>query len=119
VASYAEPTMTETVERHLVVLCTAPSADAGAELGRGLVEQQLAACVNIIPGVRSIYGWQGEIKDDAEVQLLIKTRSGRFEALSAWIRAHHPYDEPEIIALPIADGAASYLDWIDTQTLPR
>lgn len=108
--------MTDPDERYLVVLCTAPTEEAGAELGRGLVERQLAACVNIVPGVRSIYSWQGEVKDDAEVQLLIKTRSARFEALAAWIRDHHPYDEPEIIALPIAEGSASYLAWIAAQT---
>lgn len=100
----------------LVVLCTTPSADVGAALARKLVEAKLAACVNIVPAMRSIYRWQGETKDDAECQLLIKTRSARFAALEQLIRQHHPYDEPEIIALPITQGSASYLNWLRAET---
>jgi len=111
--------MVDSSDTYLVVLCTAPSPETGAELGRGLVEQQLAACVNVIPGLRSIYRWQGETKDEAEVQLLIKTRRSRFEALSAFLRQHHPYTEPEIIALPIVEGSASYLGWVSEQTQPH
>lgn len=108
--------MTPSPDSFLVVLCTAPSPEVGAELGRGLVEQKLAACVNIVPGLRSIYHWQGETKDDSECQLLIKTRRARFEALASWIREHHPYSEPEIIALPIVTGSPSYLAWVAAQT---
>jgi periplasmic divalent cation tolerance protein len=111
--------MTDSMDSTLVVLCTVPSAEVGTQLGRGLVEEQLAACVNIIPAVRSIYRWQGAVHDDAEAQLLIKTRASRFEALLAWIRSHHPYEEPEVIALPIAQGSPSYLAWIAQQTQPR
>jgi periplasmic divalent cation tolerance protein len=110
---------TDPADEYLVVLCTVPDVNAGAELGRGLVEQRLAACVNIVPGLRSIYSWQGEIKDDAEAQLLIKTRLARFDALASFIRKHHPYEEPEIIALPISLGSDSYLAWVDAQTQPR
>jgi periplasmic divalent cation tolerance protein len=110
--------MADSADTYLVVLCTTPDAQVGAELGRGLVEQKLAACVNIIPSVRSIYSWQGEVKDDGEAQLLIKTRRARFAAVAQWIRQHHPYTEPEIIALPIAEGSASYLAWIEQQTQP-
>lgn len=100
----------------ILVLCTAPSADVGATLGRGLVEAKLAACVNVVTGLRSIYAWEGAVQDEEEVQLLIKTRGPRFEALRDWLHAHHPYDVPEILALPIAAGAKSYLAWIEEQT---
>jgi periplasmic divalent cation tolerance protein len=101
----------------ILVFCTAPaSGDAAAELARGLVEAKLAACVNLIPNVRSFYRWQGELQDDQEVQLLIKTRAEHFDALSGWIREHHPYDEPEILALPITAGSGSYLQWLFAQT---
>ena len=108
--------MAESTESHVVVLCTVPTPEVGAEIGRGLVEGKLAACVNIVPGLRSIYVWDGETKDDSECQLLIKTRQGRFDALASWIRAHHPYSEPEILALPILAGSSSYLAWISAQT---
>ena len=111
--------MTTSTDSFLVVLCTTPSPEVGAELGRGLVEQKLAACVNIVPGLRSIYSWQGETKDDAECQLLIKTRRTRFEALAEYIREHHPYEEPEIIALPVVAGSATYLAWVAGQTAER
>ena len=101
----------------IVVLCTAPAdAECAAELARGLVEARLAACVNLIPGVRSFYRWEGAIQDDPEVQLVIKTRRGRFAQLEAWLNEHHPYDVPEILALPIAQGATPYLDWLEKQT---
>lgn len=111
--------MTDSLESFLVVLCTVPSAEVGAQLARGIVEEQLAACVNIIPAVRSIYRWQGAVHDDAEAQLVIKTRASRWDALLAWVRSHHSYEEPELIALPIAQGSPSYLDWMRAQTQPR
>jgi periplasmic divalent cation tolerance protein len=113
-----ESVMADSADSYIVVLCTTPDAQVGAEIGRGLVERQLAACVNIVPGLRSIYSWQGEVKDDGETQLLIKTRRARFEAVAQWIRDHHPYSEPEIIALPIVAGSSTYLDWISAQTQP-
>jgi periplasmic divalent cation tolerance protein len=101
---------------YVVVLCTTPSPEVSAELARGLVEAELAACVNILPSVRSIYRWQGSTHDDSESLMLIKTRNARFESLADWIKQHHPYDEPEIIALPIAAGSPSYLAWIAALT---
>ncbi|HEY8427476.1 MAG TPA: divalent-cation tolerance protein CutA [Sandaracinaceae bacterium] len=100
----------------ILVLCTAPDAEVGAKLARGLVEARLAACVNVVPGLRSFYVWKGEVHDEPEVQLLVKTRRSRFDALSAWIAEHHPYEVPEIVALPIEAGAKSYLDWLEEQT---
>jgi periplasmic divalent cation tolerance protein len=100
----------------IVVLCTVPSVEVGAQLGRILVEQQLAACVNILPGLRSIYRWQGAVHDDAEAQLVIKTRAAHWQELLTTLRAHHPYDEPEVIALPVVQGSPTYLQWLEAQT---
>jgi len=96
----------------LVVLCTAPSMEVAVALARGAVEAGLAACVNLIPGVRSFYRWDGAIQDDAESQLILKIRADRLDALTRWIIAAHPYETPEVIALPITGGSAAYLDWL-------
>lgn len=101
----------------LVVLCTAPATDGIAErLARGLVEAKLAACVNIVSGVRSFYRWQGELQEDGEAQLVIKTRAARFAELERFVREHHPYEVPELIALPIVRGSQAYLEWLAGQT---
>ncbi|MFP2929784.1 divalent-cation tolerance protein CutA [Pyxidicoccus sp. 3LG] len=96
----------------ILVLVTAPSADKAAELARTLVEEQLAACGNIVPGLRSIYRWEGKVQDEPEVLLLLKTRSALFEALRARIVALHPYQVPEVLRVDVADGHAPYLAWI-------
>jgi periplasmic divalent cation tolerance protein len=102
------------MERHVVVFITAPSAELGAAIGRALVEQRLAACASIVDPIRSIYAWRGLVEDKAEVLLVAKTRADVFESkLVPAVRALHPYEVPEIIALPIVMGAASYLNWID------
>jgi periplasmic divalent cation tolerance protein len=103
-------------EDGFVVLCTAPDAEVGARLAKGLVEAKLAACVNVIGGLRSFYVWKGELQDDAEVQLLIKTREARLDELQAFLDEHHPYEVPEILALPIAKGGESYVEWLSGQT---
>lgn len=101
----------------ILVLCTVPAdGDHAAKLGRGLVEAKLAACVNVIPGLRSFYTWQGKLEDDAEQQLFIKTRAELYDKVEAWLKEHHPYDEPEVLALPIAAGSKSYLKWLHEQT---
>jgi periplasmic divalent cation tolerance protein len=101
----------------ILVLCTAPAeGDTATALASGLVAARLAACVNLVPGLRSFYRWQGEVHDDPEVQLLIKTRRGRFAELERWLGDHHPYDVPEIVALPIERGSRAYLDWLVEQT---
>jgi len=106
--------MTEDVP--LLVLCTAPDDERAAELARGLVDAQLAACVNVVGGVRSYYSWKGEVCEDAEVQLLIKTRQSRYEALEGWLSSNHPYELPEILALRIERGSRAYLGWVADQT---
>lgn len=96
----------------VVVLVTTPSAEKAAEIARAVVEEKLAACGNIVPGVRSIYRWKGEVQDDAEVLLLLKTQRKRFAELRDRILALHPYEVPEVIALPVEAGSDAYLDWI-------
>jgi periplasmic divalent cation tolerance protein len=98
-----------------VVLCTAPTLEVAETLARGLVDAGLAACVNLYPGVRSVYRWQGALHVDDEVQMVIKTTAARFAALEQHLRAHHPYETPEILALEVADGSHAYLAWLDRQ----
>jgi len=81
-------------------------------LAQKLVEQRLAACVNIIDGVRSIYRWQGKVCDDAEVLCVAKTRETAISELELFLNDHHPYDVPELITLDITSGSADYLDWL-------
>ena len=107
---------TETTVR--AVLTTAPNAEVGGLIARTLIEERLAACVNVIPGVRSIYRWEGDIQDDPEVVLIIKTQADRCEALAARIKDLHPYDVPEVLVLPAVGGSAPYLAWIRTETNP-
>lgn len=100
----------------LVVLVTAPNPDKAAEIARTLVEERLAACGNVVPGLRSIYRWEGKVQDDAEALLVLKTTRARFEALRDRVLALHPYEVPEVIALPVEAGSARYLDWIEAET---
>tara|TARA_Y100001968_G_C19302108_1_gene689653 strand:- start:115 stop:435 length:321 start_codon:yes stop_codon:yes gene_type:complete len=102
-----------------VVLCTAPETEA-ADLARELVTRRLAACCNIVPGLRSIYRWKGELCDDGEALLLIKTRADRVAELSAALVELHPYDCPEVIALPLEEGEGNpaYLQWLMDESSP-
>jgi periplasmic divalent cation tolerance protein len=101
----------------LVVLVTAPSAEKAAELARALVDERLAACGNVVPGLRSIYRWEGRVQDDAEALLVLKTTRARFEALRDRVVALHPYQVPEVLALPVEAGSAAYLAWIAAETV--
>jgi periplasmic divalent cation tolerance protein len=96
----------------VVVLVTAPSADVAAAIARAVVEERLAACGNVLPAVRSIYRWQGEVQDEAEALLILKTQRRRFPELRDRILALHPYEVPEVLALPVEAGSDAYLDWI-------
>jgi periplasmic divalent cation tolerance protein len=100
----------------VVVLCTVPDEEVGASLARTIVGKRLAACVNLVPGLRSIYSWKGEIQDDGEVLLVMKTRESLFGELRERITSLHPYDVPEIVALPAADCHGPYLDWVHDVT---
>ena len=99
----------------IVVLSTCDSEEAASALARTLVEQRLAACVNIVPGARSIYHWQGKLEDSAEWVLIIKSRRDLFERLREAIAKTHSYEVPEIIALPVVDGSEPYLAWLDRE----
>lgn len=99
-----------------LVFCTCPDSDTAQALAHHLVEQRLAACVNLLPPMLSVYRWQGRIEQTQEVQLLIKTCGDRLQALSAAITAQHPYDVPEILVISASDGLPPYLDWIRAQT---
>ena len=103
----------------VVVLITAPSSEVGERIAALLLERRLAACVNLLGPVHSLYTWQGEIHSDQEVLLLVKSRAELFEEhLIPAVREVHPYELPEIIALPVVAGLPSYLDWIEQVTLP-
>ncbi len=100
----------------LTVLITAPDEENAARIGRALVEERLAACANIIRGVRSIYRWKEEIFDEPECMLLIKTAADKFAPLEKRVRELHPYEVPEVIAIKISEGSKQYLDWIEENT---
>jgi len=103
--------------RPIIVFITAPSIEIGKDIATALVESKLAACVNILGPINSIYTWEGKICDDEEVLLIAKSRGELFESqLIPAIRAIHPYQIPEIIALPVAMGLPSYLDWVLHET---
>ncbi len=89
------------------------------ELARRLVDERLAACVNRIPGLRSVYRWRGELHEDAEVLLLIKTTRERFAALKSRLPQLHPYDVPELVAFDAVDGLDAYLGWVAAETRPE
>ena len=101
-----------------VVLITAPDAETGERIARSLVEEGLAACVNLVPGVRSIFRWEGRVEDETEVLLVTKTRADRLERLGDRVRDLHPYDLPEVLALAAAGGSEAYLDWVRGEAAP-
>lgn len=94
------------------------SVSLAQTLASALVEQQLCACVNIVPLVQSIYRWQGQVHNDAESLLIVKTRQDKLDAISQWLKAHHPYDVPELIFMPVTAGATSYLEWWRSSMVP-
>lgn len=100
----------------LVVLCTCPDGAVATRIATALVEQGLAACVNRVPGVRSVYRWEGHVQDDAEVLLVIKTTAGRYGQVEGLVAAQHPYDVPELLALPVVAGSAPCMDWVRQAT---
>ncbi len=103
--------------RYVVALITAPSREVGERIAHALVEGKLAACVNIVAPIRSVYTWEGKTCDEGEVLLIAKTTIERFEGeFMAAVRALHPYQVPEIIALPVVSGSGAYLGWIESAT---
>jgi periplasmic divalent cation tolerance protein len=102
----------------LLVLTNLPDRPAAEALAGALIEARLAACVNILAPCRSVYRWQGAVETTDEVPLLIKTSAARYAALEAAIRAQHPYELPEVIAIPITQGLPGYLAWVAAETCP-
>jgi periplasmic divalent cation tolerance protein len=100
----------------LLVLTNLPDRDAALRLARALVERRLAACVNVLNGCTSVYRWDGAMEQAEEVPVLIKTRAARYPELEASIRELHPYELPEIIAVPMVRGLPEYLDWVAEET---
>jgi len=105
-----------TANQHILVLCTCPSLSEADAVATALLEERLAACVNRLPGIKSLYRWKGRVTHDDEILLLIKTSADLFERLEKTIKTHHPYETPEIIAVPIVAGSTEYLRWIEEST---
>ncbi|EFN60239.1 Protein CutA-like protein [Camponotus floridanus] len=97
---------------HSVAYVTVPNHTVAKKIARGLVENKLAACVNIIPQLTSIYEWEGKIQEDPELLLMIKTRTEKIDALTKYVKDNHPYTVCEVISLPIQNGNDDYLKWI-------
>ena len=100
----------------VVVLTTVPDGEKGEAIARALVEERLAACVNLFAPMTSIYRWRGAIERETEQQLLIKTPRGRVPALQARLAALHPYDVPEFLVLSVADSSSAYFEWVVNET---
>jgi periplasmic divalent cation tolerance protein len=105
-----------TANEHILVLCTCPSLSEADAVATALIEERLAACVNRLPGIKSLYRWEGRVTHDDEILLLIKTSADLFDRLEKTIKTLHPYETPEIIAVPIVAGSAEYLRWIEEST---
>ena len=97
----------------LLVYCTCPDDDTASELAEMLVSKQLAACVNIVTGIQSVYAWQGKVQLDDEALLIIKTTTAAYDELQSLLRDQHPYELPEIVAVTITTGLPDYLEWIN------
>lgn len=100
----------------VLVLTSVPDERAGRELGRALVEERLAACVTVLPASRSLYRWEGKVCDEVEHVLFIKTRAALYDRIETRIKALHPYEVPEIVALALEKGSRDYWDWLDEET---
>lgn len=100
----------------MIVLTTLPNPESARQLARGLVEARLAACVNVLSPCLSVYRWQGELNEDGEIPVIIKTRAELYDRIEAYVREHHPYELPELVALDITHGLPGYLDWLAGET---
>lgn len=102
----------------IVVFTTCETLADAERISKSLVELRLAACVNILPGVSSVYRWQHKIEQNQELLLVVKTRRGLFDKLRAHLESIHPYEVPEVVAIGVVDGAEGYLNWMDKELLP-
>ena len=99
-----------------LVLCTCPDQEVALTLSTQLVEARLAACVNVMGNVQSVFHWQDKVQSESEVLLIIKTTSSGYKMLEAWLQTHHPYEVPEILKVPVDAGFAPYLTWVKDET---
>jgi periplasmic divalent cation tolerance protein len=102
---------------YIIVFITVPDRAQGETIARALLEKRLVACVNILENISSLFWWEGKIDEASECLMILKTRREQFQALKSYVCLHHPYDVPEIIALPIEAGHQPYLRWIDASLL--
>lgn len=116
--SMANSSSNNSITPFAVCYVTAPDENIAKKLSHEIVEKQLAACVNIVPSITSVYSWEGKINEDSETLLIIKTRKSRVDDLSEYIRNNHPYSVAEVISVPIENGNRPYLDWIG-KSLPE
>lgn len=100
-------------DNYCIALCTCPDQESSEKIANALVEKKLAACVNLLPGITSVYQWQGNLEKSQEYLLIIKSKSKLFDNLEKAILALHPYELPEIISIPLQKGFSNYLSWID------
>jgi periplasmic divalent cation tolerance protein len=107
--------MTGDTNKYLLVLTSLPDRQTAINLAQTLVDKRLAACANVMDGCSSIFRWQGEVRTEREIPVLIKTRADRFASLQQEILVHHPYELPEIIAVPVEAGFQPYLDWVSAE----
>ncbi|XP_078164382.1 nitrogen regulatory PII-like, alpha/beta isoform X2 [Carex rostrata] len=105
-----------TIVPSIVVYVTVPNREAGKKLADSIIKERLAACVNIVPGIESVYWWEGKVQTDSEELLIIKTRESLLPVLTEHVKANHEYDVPEVIAMPITGGNTKYLEWIKNST---
>lgn len=117
-ASLAATMSTAAADGAVVAYVTVPDKEVAKRIAAELVEAKLAACVNILPGVESVYWWEGKVETDPELLLKVKTRASLVPRLAAAVKATHPYDVPEVIAVPIVGGLPEYLSWLDDSTRP-
>ena len=96
----------------ILVYINFPNKKCARQIGTALIEKQLAACVNIIPEIESIYQWKGEICTEEEIMTVVKTTASRYKQLEEYVVANHPYDVPEVISLPLSQGSEPYLNWV-------
>jgi periplasmic divalent cation tolerance protein len=111
--------MDDTYTDTLVVLTNLPDREGAIQFARALVERRLAACVNVLSGCTSVYRWKGAVEEAQEVPVLIKARGARYDELEAAIRQLHPYELPEIVAVPVVRGLSDYLEWVAEETAIR